>query len=142
MENNETSEQKTRKSIEINDEDFSAQRDDIINNIIIPKYKSEIKHATRAKYLWKKISNGIEALAQILLVVNAVMAFTAGFFKLSYLSYINGFLSILCLALFMFAVYAERESNERGTYLSNLLNRFNIRGSVTINSLESEMTES
>jgi hypothetical protein len=41
----------------------------------------------------------------------------------------------------MFAVYAEKESTERGAYLSGLLQRFNIRSSISINPMNNELTK-
>lgn len=111
---------------------IDSTRSEIINDILLPSYEDEIASANKSKNRWRKLAQCVNTLGQLLLIASAVMGFSAGFFKLLYLAFVSGTLSVLCLSLFLFAVYAERESNHQSEYLSGMLSRLNIRSSLSI----------
>lgn len=98
----------------------------ILNQYLIPHSESEIKDLLRSKERWRKVSNVTEVFGVLFAASSGIVAYSAGFFNESFLSFIAGSLAIGGIFTSRFSVYAQNESKQREETLKHELDRFGI----------------
>jgi hypothetical protein len=98
----------------------------IEENIINPDIINETAELISSRYKWRKVSNITEVLANIFLGTTTILAFTSGIYEYKILSFFTGCTSTIALVLLRFSTYANKESTERNTLLTKLLNYIGI----------------
>lgn len=116
--------------------DYRELRRPVLNNIVVPNYIAEVDDIIKSRHKWRKAASIIEALGQLLLGAASVLAFSAGFFNNTYLTFSAACCSTLCLALGRLSTYAENECVERNTILKRLFKRIELESMPSISSIE------
>lgn len=113
----------------------------IKKELVETNYYNDVKYNIDGKSKWKIIADVTEALANVLIAVSTVLAFAAGVFDYTLLSFLAGCAGTLAFSLLRFSSYSMMESKER-TYQVNLLLK-NLRidpiADITIDSAGNEL---
>lgn len=122
--------------------------DSFINKIkteLIQKtFYDDLKYNIRSKSRWKFISDICEAISNILAGIAAILAFAAGVFDYSLLSFIAGCCGTSSMVFLHFSTYAMRESRERTHQVNKILSKLGLDTipDISINSTEPQNDES
>lgn len=98
-------------------------RSKIQNEIVDPHIFKDARNTSNAARWWRRVGNGCEAAAKIIVGVQGVVSFGAASWNMPMLGFVSGGMSIIAMSLFGFASYSVSESKER-TLQMNMLLRF------------------
>lgn len=104
----------------------------IKQDLIEPTYYEDIKNSLYGREKWKKIGDISETISKVLTGFATIFAFAAGYFKLTYLSFIAGCLGTSAIVLLQFSSYAVNESRERTARANIILHDLGIKKIVDI----------
>lgn len=98
----------------------------IIKNIVQPTYIADLKDTLIWRYRWRKIGNFLYILSKFLTIIGAVLAFSETYFRVVYLSFAAGIMTLLAVLILQLGDFANKES-KRKTYAANeILRSLNI----------------
>ena len=83
--------------------------------------KRDILDASKASYFWRKVGNGSEAAAKVLVVTQGLLSFGAATFNLPLLSFASGGMTVLAVGLYGFSTYIMAENKQRTEQMNILL---------------------
>jgi hypothetical protein len=106
-------------------------KDDFVKLINETNY-STTKWGLCGRFCYKITANVCETIGHILIGVAAVIAFAAGSFNLSYLSFLSGATSVISVSLLKFASFAMAESKEQTDTVNKILTSLNNESVVDI----------
>lgn len=81
----------------------------------------DIVDTSNASYFWRKVGNGSEAVAKILVIGQGVISFGAAMFDMPLLSFASGAISVVAVGLYGFSSYSMSESKERTEQMNMIL---------------------
>lgn len=93
----------------------------IMTQLIEPAYYNDTEKNIRAREKWKSISDISQTISKILAGISTVLAFAAGFFNITILSFIAGCLGTLSLVTQQFSQYSLNESKDRTLRINRIL---------------------
>lgn len=93
----------------------------IMTQLIEPAYYNDTEKNIRAREKWKSISDISQTISKILAGLSTVLAFAAGFFNITILSFIAGCLGTLSLVTQQFSQYSLNESKDRTLRINRIL---------------------
>lgn len=99
----------------------------IQHDIVDPHIIKNSRDTSDASFFWRKLGNGCEATAKILVAVQGVISFGAAAYSMPMLGFISGSVSIVAMSLFGYSSYSMSESKERTVELNMLLRHAGIR---------------
>ena len=111
---------------------YTDLRPQIFNEIISADFITNIKTLVRLKNKYNSLSNSLESIAHLLLILSAILAFATGYFKYELLIFISGSITIISVALLRYSLYLTNESTEKNNMLSNMLKMVNIDPEIDI----------
>ncbi len=114
----------------------NALIDKINKELIEPTYYDDIKNNLYGRSKWKTISDITETISKILAGITTVLAFAAGFFDMSFLSFMAGCLGTISLVLLQFSSYCSNESKERTIRANQILKNLGITNIIDINDVD------
>lgn len=96
-------------------------RTHIIKDFVRPRMEKDIKNCFIWREKWSKISNFFFSLAELLCIIQTVLAFTASSYDLKLLSFLAGMIGVLCISFNRFGTYAKNASSEKTSQLNEIL---------------------
>ena len=108
----------------------------IKKELIEKTYYDDLKDNLSSKSRWKTIGDVTEAFAHLFMGISAILAFAAGSFNLTLLSFISGCVATTSLVLLRFSSYCMKESTERTTQVNKILHKLGIEeiADITVDS--------
>src|SRR5271154_2987514 len=82
----------------------------ITKNLIEPAYYNDIQNNIQDRKFWKKTGDIMDAIAKAIAGIGTVLAFAAGFFQYTLLSFLSGCFGTTALVLLHLSAYAYSES--------------------------------
>ena len=107
--------------------------DKIQKDVIDKHILRDVKDTSQATFFWRKVGNGSEAFAKLLIATQGIISFGAASYDMPVLGFVSGSLSIFSMALLTYAKYAVGESKERTEELNQLLSFKGIQPIPNIN---------
>lgn len=104
----------------------------IQTELVDTSYYNDIKYNIHSKSRWKLTADITGACSHICVCISIVLAFAAGFFNYTVLSFISGCFGTTSLALLRFSAYALIESKERTEQVNLLLGALGMNKIVDI----------
>lgn len=98
-----------KKNVLVSPEMISKIRTDLIE----PSYYDDIKYNIHSKSRWQCIGDVTETISHVFIGFGTILAFAAGFFNISYLSFLAGSCTTAAMIFIKFSSYAMKESKER-----------------------------
>jgi len=95
-------------------------------------YYDDIVDNMNGRRNYKTVSDVMEVLGHIALLISITVSFSAGYFDYNILSFIAGGLGTLSVGLFGFSTYALKESKERTIIVNTILKSLNMKEIVDI----------
>lgn len=96
----------------------------IEEQIINPYIADEIKKMFKLREQWITISNIMETLGNVFIVISTIFAFAGGYYE--NLSFVAGCINITSIMLIHFGSYAGKKSSEKNDAINMILSRVNI----------------
>jgi len=93
----------------------------IVEQLIEPSYKSDIKKLINDKKCWKCTGITFETVSKIMVAISGVFSFSSGYFQNPMLSFISGSIATLSLALLQFSGFSYSQNKKTGEDLNVLL---------------------
>ena len=93
----------------------------IQQEIVDPHIFKDARNTSHAARWWRRVGNGCEAAAKVIVGVQGVVSFGAASWDMPMLGFVSGSMSIIAMSLFGFSSYAQSESKERTTQMNMLL---------------------
>ena len=93
----------------------------IVEQLIEPSYKSDIKKLINDKKCWKCTGITFETVSKIMVAISGVFSFSSGYFQNPMLSFISGSIATLSLALLQFSGFSYSQNKKTGDDLNILL---------------------
>ena len=91
----------------------AEQSNDIIQSIIIPNIRKDIKQLSSTPRIWRSISNLSQTLAHIAAAIGIIFSFCSAAYAISDWGIYGGIASTMSVILNKFGDYAKKESRER-----------------------------
>jgi hypothetical protein len=99
----------------------AAIRDRVRTDVVEPRLYNDALDTSNSAYVWRKTANICEAMAMLLMVIQAILAFGAATYDMKNLSFVAGGVNVLSAGLLAYARYCTNESRERVTELNMIL---------------------
>ena len=106
--------------------------DKITQDIIEKTYYRDLNYNINSKFRWKAIGDVMEALSFIFIGIGVVLAFSAGYFDNSVLSFVAGCVETMGIVLKQFSSYSHKESVERTKQVNTLLTELGLDNVVNV----------
>jgi exosortase/archaeosortase len=97
---------------------------------IRPRMEKDITDSISWRDKWGKISNVFFSFAEILCIIQTVLAFSASSYDLKLISYLAGMLGVLSISFNRFGTYARNASSEKTAQLNEILGTIGIKDMV------------
>lgn len=112
--------------------------DKIRKELVDVSYYEDVKYNIESKSRWKFLGDVSEGIAQLLMGVSSILAFAAGAFNYTVLSFIAGAIGVGSLVLLRISAYAMKESSERTAQVNRVLDQIGINKipDIVINSAD------
>jgi len=104
---------------------------DIIK-LIATNYLSDVENMIDGRSRWKRIGDVTETVSKVSTGLTSILAFAAGFFGYTVLSFIAGCFGTISLVLLQFSSYAMNESKEYTNEVNRILSQLGIEEVVDI----------
>lgn len=98
----------------------------IKQDLVEKNYYRDIQYNINSKFRWKWAGDFTEALAHLCTALSVILAFSAGFFNYSLLSFIAGCFGTCSFVLLRLSSYSMKESRERTEQVNALLRKIGI----------------
>ena len=105
-------------------------RTQIMKQYIRPRMEKDINDSISWRDKWGKISNVFFSFAEILCIIQTVLAFSASSYDLKLISYLAGMLGVLSISFNRFGTYARNASSEKTAQLNEILGTIGIKDMV------------
>jgi len=105
-------------------------RTQIMKQYIRPRMEKDITNSISWRDKWGKISNVFFSFAEILCIIQTVLAFSASSYDLKLISYLAGMLGVLSISFNRFGTYARNASSEKTAQLNEILGTIGIKDMV------------
>lgn len=99
---------------------------EVVEVLIEPSYKSDIKEHIRLRKFFRKIGLALESISKIFVGTASVVSFSAGIYNNKTLSFLGGIFSTCSLVLLQFSLYSYKESKRETVVLNDILRQLNI----------------
>jgi len=99
----------------------------IMSELIEPAYFNDVEKNIHSREKWKSISDISQTISKVLAGMATVLAFAAGFFNITMLSFIAGCLGTLSLVTQQFSQYALNESKDRTLRINRILSNLHYK---------------
>ena len=93
----------------------------IIEKLIEPSYKNDIKIMIKGKQCWRITGMSFETMSKIMVAVGGVLSFSSGYFNSQILSFISGSISTISLACLQFSSFSYIQNKKQSEELNVLL---------------------
>jgi hypothetical protein len=93
----------------------------IVEQLIEPSFKDDIKKLITDKKCWKCTGITFETVSKIMVAISGVFSFSSGYFQNPMLSFISGSIATLSLALLQFSGFSYSQNKKTGQDLNILL---------------------
>ena len=103
-----------------------------IIELINEHYFNDIEWGLRGRSYWKTAGDICETLGYLCIGISAILAFSAGFFDIRFLSYIAGCVGTASGLLLKFSLYSMGESKERTDEINKILKKVGLDEVVDI----------
>ena len=101
-------------------------RDFVINSIIEPTYKDDLKENITLRKKFKRVGLQLEIASKIFVGISSILSFSSGVFKDKTLAFVAGTTSVVSLVFLQFSSYAYGESKKNNAELNSTLNKLNL----------------
>jgi hypothetical protein len=105
-------------------------RTQIMKQYIRPRMEKDINDSIAWRDKWGKIANVFFSFAEILCIIQTVLAFTASSYDLKLISYLAGMLGVLSISFNRFGTYSRNASSEKTSQLNEILGTIGIKDMV------------
>jgi hypothetical protein len=93
----------------------------IIEKLIEPSYKNDIKTMIKGKKCWRITGMSFETMSKIMVATGGVLSFSSGYFNSQILSFISGSISTISLACLQFSSFSYIQNKKQSEELNILL---------------------
>ena len=108
----------------LNDEDF---KNFITQTYVRPAYINDISDTLLWRQRWRRIGNYLLILSQITAICASILAFSESYFKIGYLSFISGCVSLLSIFFGQRADFSYKESEKRTNEANVILKSLSLK---------------
>lgn len=99
---------------------------EVVEILIEPSYKSDIKEHIRLRKFFRKVGLYLESISKIFVGTSSIVSFSAGIYNDKTLSFLGGVFSTCSLVLLQFALYSYKESKRETVVLNDILRQLDI----------------
>ncbi len=99
---------------------------DILNELIEPQYKQDIKGTIMLSKKFKRFGLVFETLSKLFVGIGSVLSFAAGIYKYEMVSFLAGTTSVVSLVLLQYSSFSYRESKKLTMELNDILKKLDI----------------
>lgn len=99
---------------------------DILNTVILPEYTKDIKNTVEWRRCWRSTSDITSVVSKLMVLVASGVAFAAGYWQISVISYIAGTVSLVGAGLETFSKHAKEKYTQKQNALNLLAQNLHI----------------
>jgi len=99
----------------------------IVEKMIEPNYKTEIKENIALRKHFKRLGLSLEVISKIFLGISTVVSFSAGIYNNQLLAFLSGTSSTISLVFMQFSSFSYREAKKSASELNIILKKLNIQ---------------
>lgn len=104
----------------------------ITKKLIEPTYYTDIETSISDRKKWKIVGDITQVMSKVLSGASTILAFAAGFFQLSVLSFVSGCLGTTALVLSHFSSFSLNESKKITAKINKILEKLGISDIIDI----------
>lgn len=98
-----------------------------VHNMVEAAYIQDVEDTISGRFYWRKLADYAEVMARTLSGVSAVLAFAAGTYDITALSFAAGAVQTSAMVLGLWVSYANKESRERARELNAVLRSLGVQ---------------